>query len=121
MGTNYYLVDECPHCKRSSWLHIGKQSGGWKFLMHEYPEDGFVDWPTLRKHIEYMRTKHGHKLMNEYGEQVTLQHLDMLVRDGIPMRGKTESHLPYTTLGFVITDHGTYESARVGADDGGGW
>lgn len=32
MGTNYYFIYE------NVKIHIGKQSGGWKFLFREYPD-----------------------------------------------------------------------------------
>ncbi|GAF77764.1 unnamed protein product [marine sediment metagenome] len=54
MGTNYSLKDDrnmCAHCgKGTEWLHIGKQSGGWVFSLHIYPEQGIhelKDWQHL--------------------------------------------------------------------------
>lgn len=41
MSTNYYLRAQCPHCKQKldgeEGPHIGKSSGGWRFILRIYP------------------------------------------------------------------------------------
>jgi len=35
MGTNYYAtIERCEHCNRSTEVHLGKASGGWRFSLH---------------------------------------------------------------------------------------
>lgn len=83
MGTNYYWqYNECLSCKRFDRLHIGKSSGGWQFNFRGYRDyniefhgvavniniRSWKDWQDL------IRKGNG-KIVNEYGEEVTLQYL----------------------------------------------
>lgn len=111
MGTNYYLVDRCKRCGRSDRTHIGKQSGGWRFLLHTYED--LTGWISWREHINNMRLHHGHRLENEYGEQVTLQLLDRLVNDSTPDR---LTQCDYSTPDRPVVNHGTYDS-MAGEED----
>lgn len=51
MGTNYYLhLDICDKCNREhKKIHIGKASGGWKFLFraYKYTDDNFPEIKSM--------------------------------------------------------------------------
>ena len=56
MGTNYYTMKEapCPTCAHGGEdYHIGKSSGGWKFLFASYPDEGLTTkqaWHDFLQH-----------------------------------------------------------------------
>lgn len=61
MGTNYYLTKKginCSECKRPHEVkHIGKDSAGWVFALHIYPEEMIDDidqWVELWSKDEYI-------------------------------------------------------------------
>lgn len=66
MGTNYYVkLNVCPTCKREEKeIHLGKCSGGWKFLFARNDEY-YKDVPSLKK---WLKDK---QIWNEYGDTVT--------------------------------------------------
>jgi len=75
MGTNYYArYSPCKACGRYfTEKHIGKQSGGWRFLFQSYHDiSPFEDWKKelSQPHIE---------IFNEYGEKVSLDYLLSLI------------------------------------------
>lgn len=54
MGTNYYTKKRCAHCGsaiKEEMLHIGKSSGGWKFLFAAYPNMGLTSWKAWRMYL----------------------------------------------------------------------
>lgn len=69
MGTNYYwetpASEKCSLCGRSDageYLHIGKSSGGWCFLLHVYPDEGIndlEDWAYKWQGCGYIRDEYG--------------------------------------------------------------
>lgn len=81
MGTNYYLKipqsETCDHCGRADrydTLHVGKSSGGWKFLFDtEYGKfKSFKDW---REVLE----KYPNCLFDEYEKKVSLEEFYKIV------------------------------------------
>lgn len=74
MGTNYYVIENyCDHCKRGDQRHIGKSSAGWTFGLRVYPEDGIHEWD------DWERVLGGQRIVNEYGDVVTLDALRTVV------------------------------------------
>jgi hypothetical protein len=78
MGTNYYLYQkpDCKCCGRPfEPLHIGKNSGGWRFALHVMPEDGINtldDWRVLW-------SAPGAFIRDEYGEKVSIADMERLI------------------------------------------
>lgn len=78
MGTNYFAISKQPRV-HDRMVHLGKASGGWRFLFHEtddiktYPQ--FVQW--LEKNIT---EKGEYVLMNEYEEEVAVEELLELIQ-----------------------------------------
>lgn len=78
MGTNYYTKSKCDHCGALSVeneLHIGKSSGGWKFLFAPYPEHGLTSWKAWRHYL----AKGWQVIFDEYGREHDLAYLIDLV------------------------------------------
>lgn len=72
MGTNYYLVkDFCDTCGRYDETHIGKSSYGWKFT--------FSNKLGKTKEEVFKEIKKGDKIVNEYGEDVSVEELSKLI------------------------------------------
>lgn len=71
MGTNYYAkIKPCDHCGVSKEeLHIGKSSGGWKFLFAPYPEHNLTTWKAW---LRYLLSKDV-TIRDEYGQDI---HID---------------------------------------------
>ena len=71
MGTNYYI--RIPHNKHIEEKHIGKSSGGWKFLLRIYPNENLYtldDWiPKLQQY----------RIFNEYEEEVTYKKMISII------------------------------------------
>lgn len=81
MGTNYYLVKNRPSI--SEPLHIGKSSGGWRFLFHK-PSICDVDVPlnTYEQWRDYLKEQtenSTHVIMNEYDDIVEYDWLMRLI------------------------------------------
>lgn len=81
MSTNYYLVKNRPSI--DSCLHIGKSSGGWRFLFNK-PSIWETDAPlnTFEAWRDYLKeqTENGsHVIMNEYDEVVDYDWLMNLI------------------------------------------
>lgn len=73
MGTNYYTRKKCACCGSVSDendLHIGKSSGGWKFLFAPYPEMNLTSWREWRKYLA--ENENLCLVFDEYGDQHTL-------------------------------------------------
>lgn len=68
MGTNYYAkVNVCPNCKKEDReIHLGKSSGGWKFMFRAH-EEYYKDFPTFCEFIQ----KPNVEIRDEYGEKRT--------------------------------------------------
>jgi len=79
MGTNYYHVEQepCRHCGRSvPRRHIGKQSAGWCFGLHVYPDEGIrdlLDWLQRLAVSGYIE--------NEYHDRVTREEMRGFIED----------------------------------------
>lgn len=94
MGTNYYcetgrmLEVECDcgfkHVMPEV-LHIGKDSFGWKFTLHEIPEKGLVDLKTW-KHVLEMSPR----IYDEYGGDVGLDEMVDTIRKKVDLRTVTK-------------------------------
>ena len=69
MGTNYYI--KCNHCE-TELHHIGKNSGGWMFSIPFEFAASYEQWLSKIKEKE-------DSLYNEYGEQVTVDHMISIV------------------------------------------
>jgi len=70
MGTNYYTVkkEPCPTCAHGGEdYHIGKASGGWKFLFASYPNEGLTTASAWR---EFLKTR---LIRDEYGDEVSYE------------------------------------------------
>jgi hypothetical protein len=73
MSTNFTLhIQACPACRRSeARFHIGKRSGGWKFLWRGYrnPSDAPFFHPMLtREDWEKIILDPLNQVFDEYGE-----------------------------------------------------
>ena len=65
MGTNYFLyINKCDKCGRFTEIHIGKSSGGWRFVFQYIPNafEKVTDWMEATVHGE---------IMDEYGHPCT--------------------------------------------------
>ena len=74
MGTNYYAkINICPTCKRpEETIHLGKSSGGWKFM---FQLNGCKFYKNIKEMRKWLADK---TIENEYGEQVShLEFWDM--------------------------------------------
>jgi hypothetical protein len=88
MGTNYYaLTNVCICCDRpEETIHIGKRSGGWRFVFHGTEEiRSWEDWRTFLR-------KPGTLIKEKYGPHLTLSELIEIVDESRP--GKTEMFYP---------------------------
>lgn len=76
MGTNYYAhLDACPTCGKGEEMHIGKSSGGWRFMFHIYPERGINSWASWQAKLRLSRAP----IKDEYGKTHTLEDFHRLV------------------------------------------
>lgn len=87
MGTNYYLhiyegdptpCETCGHCEREriTEIHIGKSSGGWRFLFQGYPSGIFEDGDDpVHSLADWVREfeKGDREIRDEYGDLITLE------------------------------------------------
>ena len=80
MGTNYYYIPKppCECCGREyERIHIGKSSAGWCFSLNVIPEDNINDlndWKVLWQVPES-------RIMNEYGEDISVQDMILIITD----------------------------------------
>lgn len=104
MGTNYYAeTNVCPHCKRSDVIHIGKQSYGWRFLLHVERDDPHCPNDILgwRKVIFNPDTK----ITDEYNEVLSVNEMWEIITQPKPearTRGDELSAL-YGTDGYDLS------------------
>ncbi len=72
MGTNYYArIEQCQSCGRYDDRHIGKQSGGWPFLLSPHHES-WQEWKTFLEHGDIT-------VFDEYGREVPKEEFFKLV------------------------------------------
>lgn len=66
MGTNYYTkLNVCPTCKRlEQEVHIGKSSGGWRFM---FQYNGGKFYKTIAEMKKWLKDK---TIEDEYGDIV---------------------------------------------------
>lgn len=84
MGTNYYArIDICKVCKRFNEIHLGKQSGGWKFAI-EMQEGYYRDYEEF---IQFIK-REDVKIVNEYGKSIS----PTVLIKGIKAHSKEQSH-----------------------------
>lgn len=71
MGTNYYWESApCACCGHVRRLHIGKKSGGWRFIFNVHPAHGLTTVASWRERLE--KTKDGDgRILDEYDKMVT--------------------------------------------------
>jgi len=75
MGTNYYAVERKFALYRNI-LHIGKSSGGWKFLFHGY-QDYELEWGKPHININSIEdwkdflNNSTYGILNEYDEEIS--------------------------------------------------
>jgi len=84
MGTNYYAVEKSYKYNRNE-IHIGKSSGGWKFLFHSCDE--FRTFPQFKHWLEECVDTEKYLIFNEYGENVSKDELLELIES----KQKTDS------------------------------
>lgn len=75
MGTNYYVhtpacADACEHCSASEQLHLGKSSGGWRFLFQ-----ADEDWPREQAYSLWLERAKLGEIRDEYDRPITLDEL----------------------------------------------
>lgn len=75
MGTNYYLrYNICKCCGRFNQYHIGKDSGGWKFLFHiDSAHKNIDDW------LENMRSSR-YEIYDEYDNRISYHDFIFMIR-----------------------------------------
>ena len=65
MGTNYFLHrNKCDKCGRYDEVHIGKSSGGWRFVFHYIPN-------AFEKVTDWMQAMADGQIFDEYGRLVS--------------------------------------------------
>lgn len=83
MGTNYYcetgrMLDvecDCGFTHRMpEVLHIGKDSYGWKFMLHTIPEKGLLDFRKWS-----MLLDSSPRIFDEYGEALSVDRMKRLI------------------------------------------
>lgn len=82
MSTNYYVAKNCPKCAHpvGEGVHIGKRSGGWRFLFH-HPRSYETDdvelnsWAAWKAYL----ARDGVQIINEYSEVIPLHEFVGLV------------------------------------------
>ena len=66
MGTNYYVrMNKCESCGRYDEIHIGKQSAGWRFLVHIQEQY----YKSLKELFDFL-SKQDVELYDEYDEKI---------------------------------------------------
>ena len=85
MGTNYYHeFNVCPSCGHCDREHIGKASFGRTFIFH--------GTPTIRSWEDWRQALQTGRIVDEYGDPVTLDAFGALVED---MRHEALNHTLY--------------------------
>jgi hypothetical protein len=87
MGTNYYVRPpqgsaHCKHCGHDQEIHLGKSSGGWRFLHRAYRDPriapGDVEWPVIDR-ASWMELLDLGPIFDEYGREHDRVHLLALI------------------------------------------
>jgi len=97
MGTNYYWRHEERHCHacggeikpKTVDTHIGKSSGGWRFLFHA-PKDGPESWRAWRDKLAS-----GGVIVSEYGYDVPIGEFERIVEKQTGERKQSDRHEGY--------------------------
>jgi hypothetical protein len=74
MGTNYYVKENCIHCKKSEEIHLGKSSGGWKFSFQYNDGQYYKNITEMKKWLK------GKKIFDEYGKRCSQKDFWSLVK-----------------------------------------
>lgn len=74
MGTNYYIESSNPF--KTEDVHVGKRSGGWTFAFNGREFKTLNEW---RERLNTMAVNE--RLVNEYGDEVTVDEFWELVED----------------------------------------
>lgn len=82
MGTNYYHQRRCLACGHISETHIGKKSGGWRFLLRA--SNGLRSWGEW-----LARLRSDGKIIDEYERTVSLDRFVEIVVES----KEEESHI----------------------------
>jgi hypothetical protein len=91
MGTNYYAEPGTANEKTTRFLdedgrlHIGKSSMGWKFGFRAHPELDLTSWTRWKNFLTDVELTGG-RIVNEYGDEVTLIDLKEIVQNRIDSR-----------------------------------
>lgn len=84
MSCNFYArINICKICKRFNEIHLGKQSGGWKFAV-EMNEGYYRDY---KEFIQFIKRKDV-KIIDEYGRKIS----QAVLIKGIKAHSKDKSH-----------------------------
>lgn len=136
MGTNYYwCINHCNSCGRNDRYHIGKRSGGWRFLLRGYPrgiEDhdtlaaltaapvmSWEDWKKVVVRAPEDRSDPLFKvpwshIEDEYGEVISPDEFEKIVEES---RSEKHNHTPYV---MDRKADGWYDS-KLDLIDSDGW
>jgi hypothetical protein len=68
VSTNYYAFGPIKGHEEDGSLHIGKKSGGWRFLFRAHPENGLT---SVSEWIVYL-SHPGVRIESEYGADISL-------------------------------------------------
>ena len=105
MGTNYYTVGEAKTCGESGAvkdvveaLHVGKSSGGWRFLFRGHTDEGLL---TAKAWWAYLETR---KIVDEYGSSVNFDELKRLVAAKQFEKMPDEKYMSNGYLSFTDSD-----------------
>lgn len=103
VSTNYYLLkNHCEHCGRADRQHIGKRSGGWRFLFRSYP--------GIMSAADWKRETASQLIVDEYGDEVSpVTFWDSVVADTVD---ENLNHYDY------CNSHGMRDHAGFKDDEG---
>ncbi|MFF4489461.1 hypothetical protein ACFY0F_23680 [Streptomyces sp. NPDC001544] len=108
MGINYYVhtpacPNACEHCSASEELHLGKSSGGWRFL-----HQAEADWPRDQAYSLWLERAKSGEIRDEYGRTVTLD--ELLAKIQAKQNGR--SHTAYDPEERRVHGSALYDSLR---------
>ena len=112
MGTNYYVhtrpcENACEHCARATRVHLGKSSGGWKFVHRAYVEDygrpDAVPFDVVDR-ASWLKLLDLGEIFDEYGDRVERDNLLRLIE------AKQDSKLSHTVPGPHLGPYGAISS-----------
>lgn len=122
VGTNYYVrlpgcEKACEHCAEAGRVHIGKSSGGWRFLHRAYRHEDFLPaglgFPVT-DHASWLKLLGLGGIIDEYDREQDKDELLAFIdlkQDGIARGGEKARELsgPYYFLAdgeFTFTSDG---------------